>query len=68
MIKTLYYSLLTLIKLIAPIMPFFTEEVYQNLKTEEMPDSVHIKDWPKADKKQIDKKLEEKNGKSKRNC
>ncbi|MBU2539667.1 isoleucine--tRNA ligase [Patescibacteria group bacterium] len=59
-IKTLYFSLLTLMKLIAPIMPFFAEEIYRNLKTERMPESVHLNDWPKVNKKQIDKKLEEK--------
>ena len=44
----------------APVMPFFAEEIYQQLKTEDMPESAHLCDWPKADKNKIDKDLEEK--------
>lgn len=57
-IKTLYSSLLILIKIIAPIMPFFAEEIYQNLKTQGMPESIHLNDWPKINRKQINKELE----------
>ncbi len=57
---TLYYVLLNLIKIIAPIMPFLAEEIYQELKTENMPESVHLCDWPKAEKKLINQELEEK--------
>ncbi len=56
--RTLYYILLTLIKLIAPTMPFFAEEVYQKLRNEKMPESVHLCDWPDGDKKLIEEKLE----------
>lgn len=59
-VAVLYYLLLNLVKLLAPIMPFFAEEMYQQLKTEGMEESVHLCDWPKADKKKIDKDLEEK--------
>jgi len=59
-VSTLYYVLLNLIKIIAPIMPFLAEEIYQELKTENMPESVHLCDWPKAEKKLIDSELEEK--------
>ena len=31
-------------------MPFFAEEMYQGLKTAEMPESVHLCDWPKTKK------------------
>ncbi|MBU2545209.1 isoleucine--tRNA ligase [Patescibacteria group bacterium] len=55
---TFYYILLNLSKLIAPIMPFFSEEMYSNLKTKDMPESVHLCDWPKVDK--TNDKLEEK--------
>lgn len=57
---TLYYVLLNLTKILAPIMPFFAEDLYQSLKINGMPESVHLCDWPKADKKVIDKGLEEK--------
>jgi len=48
-----------LIKIMAPLLPFLTEEIYQNLKTKEMPESIHLFDWPKADKEMVNKKLEE---------
>jgi isoleucyl-tRNA synthetase len=40
-------------------MPFFAEEKYQKLRRDDMPESVHLLDWPKADKR-IDRELEEK--------
>ncbi len=47
----LYYSLLTILKLIAPIMPFITEEIYQSFfKKTEKDKSIHISQWPKAEK------------------
>lgn len=56
---TIYNVLLSLLKLIAPIMPFITEEIYQSYyKSKEKPESIHISEWPKADKKLINKKLE----------
>jgi len=55
----LYWVLYTLSKLIAPMMPFLAEEIYLNLKTKTEPQSVHLCDWPKADKKLINKLLEE---------
>ncbi|MDO8435900.1 MAG: isoleucine--tRNA ligase [bacterium] len=57
-VQTLRYVLLNLIKLIAPMMPFLSEEIYQNLKTKKLPESVHLCDWPEADKKFINEKLE----------
>ncbi len=44
----LHYSLLALLKLIAPIMPFITEEIYQEYfrKNEEIK-SIHLSEWPK---------------------
>lgn len=41
-------------------MPFFAEEMYQRLKLKNMPESVHLFNWPKSDKKKIDKDLDEK--------
>lgn len=57
-VTTFYYVLLNLLKLIAPVMPFFAEEMYNKLKTGDMPESVHLCDWPKSGK--TDNKLEEK--------
>jgi len=57
---TLHYVLLTLTKLIAPMIPFFAEEIYQRLKTDKMVQSVHLFDWPLEEKKLIDEKLEKK--------
>jgi len=56
--KTLYSVLLTLSKLIAPVMPFLAEEMYQGLKISKMPESVHLCDWPKADVQVINRALE----------
>jgi len=59
-ISTLRYVLYSVSLLIAPAMPFFAEEIYQAVKEEGMPESVHLCDWPKVDKKKINKDLEEK--------
>jgi len=55
---TLYHALMTVIKIAAPIIPFVTEEIYQNLKTENMPDSIHLCDYPVADSAARDEELE----------
>ncbi len=55
--KTTYDVLVGLCKLIAPISPFISEEIYRNLTNEK---SVHLADFPKSNKKLIDNKLEEK--------
>ena len=56
---TLYDCLLTLIKLIAPVMPFMTEQMYQNLATStgKARASVHLDDYPVADESLIDQRL-----------
>lgn len=44
---TLYQSLLTITKLVAPFTPFIAEEVYQNhFKKYENNKSIHLEDWP----------------------
>ena len=49
---TLYISLLTILKLIAPIMPFITEELYQtHYKKQEKDKSIHISSWPEYNTK-----------------
>ena len=44
--STLYNVLLTFVKITAPFIPFITEEIYQNLRTDIMPESVHLCDYP----------------------
>ena len=56
---TLYLALSDLSKLIAPFLPFLSEEIYLFLKDKKKPESVHLCDWPKSDKKFINRKLEE---------
>ncbi|OON97712.1 MAG: isoleucine--tRNA ligase [Candidatus Epulonipiscioides saccharophilum] len=59
---TLYTVLETLIKIAAPLIPFLTEEIYQNLvrtNDEKAPISVHLCDFPKMNQNLIDKQLEE---------
>ena len=55
--KTTYDVLIGICKLIAPIVPFISDEIYTKL-TGEM--SVHLSDFPVCDKKLIDEELEEK--------
>ncbi len=57
---TLYTVLDTLVKVSAPFVPFITESIYQNITAncfDKAPRSVHLCDFPKADKKYIDTKL-----------
>ena len=59
---TLYTCLVTLSKVCAPFVPFMTEEIYQNLVVnldKTAPESIHLCDFPVADEKMIDEKLEE---------
>lgn len=51
---------LDLLKLCAPIVPFMTEKIWQEMKEKGIveEESVHLSDWPKFDKKKIDEKLE----------
>ena len=59
-ISTLRYVLNSLSLVMAPSMPFFAEFIYQNVKTEKPEESVHLCNWPKSNKKKINKDLEEK--------
>jgi len=53
---TLYRSLLIILKLLAPIMPFITEEIYQTYyRRNEKTKSIHLCEWPKYDKDWIEK-------------
>ena len=56
--ETLYLILHNLVKVIAPFLPFLSEEIYLFLKNTGMPKSVHLCDWPQSNRKFIDLKLE----------
>ena len=53
---TTYETLLTLVKLIAPIAPYISEEIYMNLTDGT---SVHLADFPKYDESLINEEIEE---------
>lgn len=55
--QTTYEVLIGICKIIAPISPFITEEIYQNLTNKE---SVHLADFPVANASLIDEELETK--------
>lgn len=46
-LATIHHVLMELSKVIAPFMPFYAEHLYQKLKTDGDPESVHLCDWPK---------------------
>ncbi len=56
---TLHHVLVEFSKLIAPFMPFLSEEIYQNLSGN---DSVHLADWPEYRQSLIDESLNEEIG------
>ncbi len=56
--STLYDVLLGLCKIAAPFTPFISETIYQNLKTDAMPESVHLNDFPTAADAKRDEVLE----------
>ncbi|MGC4130546.1 MAG: isoleucine--tRNA ligase [Bergeyella sp.] len=61
--QTLYTCLETIAKLSAPIAPFFTDQLYQDLNTvtgKDNAESIHLTDFPVADESLIDTDLVEK--------
>ena len=59
---TLYTALVTICKAAAPMIPFMTEDIYQNLVRsidKDAKESIHLCDFPVVNEKHIDKKLEE---------
>ena len=58
---TLYECLVALAKLLAPFLPYATEEIWQNLVRRPFPDSeeesVHLCDYPEPDREAIDRPL-----------
>ena len=57
--QTLYYVLVELSKIAAPFIPFMSEEMYQNLRSDDMPPSVHMCDYPAYDSSKRDVHLEQ---------
>ena len=58
---TLYTALVTISKAAAPMIPFMTESIYQNLVCgldSSAPESIHLCDFPQVDEKWIDNPLE----------
>ena len=59
---TLYTALVTVAKAAAPMVPFMTEEIYQNLVRNsfaDAPESIHLCDYPTFCEEMIDKQLEQ---------
>ncbi|WP_022755986.1 isoleucine--tRNA ligase [Butyrivibrio fibrisolvens] len=59
---TLYTCLVEICKAAAPMVPFMTEEIYQNLVREnfkDAPESIHLCDYPVVNAEYVDKQLEE---------
>ncbi|MFR8138168.1 MAG: class I tRNA ligase family protein, partial [Blautia hansenii] len=59
---TLYTALVTISKAAAPMVPFMTEDIYQNLVRsldKNAPESIHLCDFPEVKEEWIDKELEE---------
>ncbi len=58
-LATLRYVLKELAKVVAPVMPFVSEEVYQAVREEGEPESVHLCDWPRAREKADEELIEQ---------
>ncbi len=57
---TLFLSLKTMILTMAPVIPFVTDEIYQNIVLsvdKKAPESIHLNSFPKIEKDLIDEKL-----------
>ncbi len=57
---TLYTVIMKLIHVAAPIIPFITEDIYQNLKSDDMAESVHLQMYPEYNEELRDIDLEKK--------
>ena len=58
---TLYTALVTIAKAAAPMIPFMTEDIYQNLVRtvdKDAPESIHLCDFPEVKEEMIDAQLE----------
>jgi len=54
---TLHRVLVDFCRLAAPFIPFVTESIYRNLRSPQMPESVHLCDFPEADEAGLDEAL-----------
>ncbi|TDD39484.1 isoleucine--tRNA ligase [Actinomadura sp. KC06] len=54
---TLYECLETLTRLMAPLVPFVTDHVWDVIRPDDGPDSVHLADWPSVDADLLDDDL-----------
>jgi len=60
--QTLYSVLHTVTRVMAPVLPFLTEEIYQNLVRSvepSAPESVHLTPYPQVEESRIDEQLEQ---------
>ncbi|PIE05051.1 MAG: isoleucine--tRNA ligase, partial [Spirochaetales bacterium] len=55
---TLRCALMVLVQVASPVIPFITEEIYQNLRTEDDPESIHLCSWPDSSLFERDEELE----------
>ncbi|RLG13277.1 isoleucine--tRNA ligase [Candidatus Pacearchaeota archaeon] len=58
--KIILMCLEQILRLLAPVTPFITEKIWQNLRNKKLvkEKSVHLSSWPKPNLKKIDEKLE----------
>ncbi len=57
--RMLYAALLSILKMMAPIMPHLTEEIYQQtFAQQEKSSSIHCSSWPRSDTRRIDQQAE----------
>src|SRR5690606_42087075 len=56
---TLYECLETLTRLMAPIVPFITDHVWDVIRPADGPESVHLADWPVVNEDLLDEELTE---------
>lgn len=54
---TLHECLVTIAQLLAPAMPFLSDEIYRNLAAKDETDSVHLSSWPQVKEAYRDEKL-----------
>ncbi|TSC97058.1 MAG: isoleucyl-tRNA synthetase, partial [Candidatus Berkelbacteria bacterium Licking1014_2] len=57
--QTCQTALLIFSQMVAPILPFLAESIYQSMRKKDDPESVHLLAWPSATEDLIDEKLNE---------